>query len=272
MRYAIVILAACGGGGGDGDGGGDDGGGGPDAARPTKSGFVFLQSYDAMNQPGMPTRGGAASAGFFDSAGACTSMQQIGACKLAMCSTSPPTNAASAGTVTIAGAAMPITLAPRGDDTYAQLTVMTSLFSGGESITFSAAGAEVPAFSQALTMPSKATITSPAEPPQDSPFLIVDRTRDFTVAWAGGGSGELQVSLFGTTGGPTLTCRFPASAGTATVPSAALMMLPAGMGGFAMAAIAETDVVAGDYGVTLSGYFNAVWPDNSIVSGPTTFQ
>ena len=50
------------------------------------------------------------------------------------------------------------------------------------------------------------------------------------------------------------------------------MMLPAGMGSFAMATIADGDKVAGDYAVDISAYFNAVWADNSIVSGPATLQ
>jgi hypothetical protein len=150
-------------------------------------------------------------------------------------------------------------------------TFMTAspLFAGGESVMFTAAGAGVPAFSKALAMPAKATITAPAKPSQ---YLTVNRGASYTVSWTGGGSGQIQVAFNSQLADQRLFCRFDASAGSGTIPSAALATLQAGAGGFAMAAITRTDVTAGDWGVELSGYFNAVWPDNSIVSGPTMFQ
>jgi hypothetical protein len=93
------------------------------------------------------------------------------------------------------------------------------------------------------------------------------------VTWTGGTTGKQFVSLDGGTGRNTrLFCRFDASAGTGTIPPDALMMLPAGQGGFAMATITETSVDAGDWRVDLEAYYNAVWPDDAIVSGPTMVQ
>ena len=270
MRYAILLVAACG---GNGDGG--DGIFGSDAAMPTKRGFLFVQSYDAMNVPNMPTRGGNASAGFWMVGSSyCTNSAPVGPCEVMMCpaGTAPPPDA-SAGTITITGGVMPITLTPNADKSYTAITSQTAaLFTGGASVMFSAAGADVPAFSTSLTMPAKATITSPVEPPSSSPYLIVNRAQDFTVRWSGGG-GTFQIGLYSpTTTWPALMCKFPASAGSGTIPSSALMMLAAGMGSFSMSTIADADKTAGDYAVDVSAYFNAVWADNSIVSGPTTFQ
>ena len=263
------MVAACG---GDDDGGGG-GGGGTDSALPLHRGYVSIQSYDAMNVPNMPTVGGYASAGFFKSDGYCTTLETIGPCEVASCTTTTPTGATSAGTITMTGGLQPVTLAPSADKTYAQLMTMTKLFDGGETITFAATGADVPAFTTTLTMPGKATITAPAEPPANSPYLLVPRSQDFAVSWSGGGgSGLLQVALDSSSADERLFCRFSVSARAGTIPAAALAKLPAGMGGFAMASIAEGEHLSGGWVVDVSGYFNAVWPDSSIVSGPATFQ
>lgn len=270
MRYALIFLVACGGNGGGG-GGGDDAPG-PDAANPpAHSGFVSIQSYDAMNIPNTPTRGGSTSAGFFTAGSACTTMQTIGPCKVQQCATTQPQGAQSAGTITITGATKPLSLVPGTDKLYAQQTSMTSLFNGGDMITFAAAGADVPAFSVTVTTPTKATITAPAKPAAGS-LLAINRGQDFSVSWTGGGSGRIQIFLSGGAGSPSLFCKFDASAGTGKVPTAALATMTGTMGSFAMASIAETEKTAGDWGVVASAYFNAVWPDAAIVSGGTMLQ
>jgi hypothetical protein len=268
VRIALIFLVACGGNGG---GGGDDDPA-PDAATPpAHSGFVSIQSYDAMNIPGMPTRGGYTSAGFFSAGAACTTMQTIGPCEVRQCTTTQPQGAQSAGTITITGALKPLSLVPGADKLYVQQMSMTSLFNGGEMISFAAAGADIPAFTVAVTTPTKATITAPAKPAAAS-LLAINRAQDFTVSWTGGGSGRLQVFLSGAGGSPSLFCRFAASAGTGKVPAAALATMTGAMGSFAMASINETEKTAGDWGIEASAYFNAVWPDAAIVSGGTTIQ
>lgn len=265
MRAALVaLLAACGGG----NGGNSDASGGGDASKPAHSGYVQAQSIDAMNVPGTPIQSGTASAGFFTSGAACTMQQQLGPCVLQTCTTGL-TGAASAGLITISGGAETMTLAPAMDKTYAQQTASERLFMGGETLTYSAQGADIPAFTKTLTAPARATITSPAKP---STSLAVSRTQDLTVTWTGGAGGKVQVALIGATIASTLLCRFEASAGTGTIPAAALAMLPAGNGGFAMASIADTEQDTGDWAIDVSAYFNAVWPDDSIVSGGTTYQ
>jgi hypothetical protein len=262
MRYVLLLLAAC---------SGDDGGGTPDAPKATKSGYVQIQSYDAMNVPNMPTRGGTTSAGFFVSGAFCTNTMHIGPCDLASCVSTPPPSV-SAGTIMITGAAQAITMLPKANQTYDTFMTADPLFSGGESITFAAAGADVPAFTKSIVAPAKATITSPAKPSSTSPLLVINRSQDFTVSWTGGGSGLVQVALNSAQADQRLFCRFEASAGTGKVPTAALSMLQAENGGFAMASIAQTVHEAGDYAVDVSAYFNAVWPDNAIVSGAAMFQ
>ncbi len=267
MRIALIFLVACGGNGG---GGGDDGPG-PDAAPPAHAGLVSIQSYDAMNVPGTPTRGGSTSAAFFTAGSTCTTMQTIGPCKVQQCVSTQPQGAQSAGTITITGATKPLSLVPGTDKVYVQQTSMTSLFNGGEMITFAAAGADVPAFSVTLTTPTKATITAPAKPAAGS-FLAINRAQDFSVSWTGGGSGRVQVFLSGAGGSPSLFCKFDASAGSGKVPAAALATMTGAMGSFAMASVAETEKSVGDWGIGASAYFNAVWPDAAIVSGGSMIQ
>jgi hypothetical protein len=269
MRYALLLVAACGGGSGSGDGGDDTGG--ADAPRPTHAGFLGIQSYDAMNTPGTPTRGGTATAGFWAAGGFCTTMQTIGACDVARCLTSAPAQV-SGGGVTISGAAQPIMLTPGAMDQYAPFMITSPLFAGGEMITFTTAGAVVPSFTKTIKTPTKATITQPARPSMTSPYLVVNRTQDFTVSWSGGGSGKVQVALNSQQADQRVFCRFDASAGSGKVPSAVLSTLAPGQGGYAMAAITLEEAIAGDWAIEVSAYFNAVWPDNSIVSGPTMFQ
>jgi hypothetical protein len=275
LVLALVLVVACGGddsgGGGGGGGGGDGGGGGgADGPKPTHAGFVAIQSYDAMNTPSTPTRGGTASAGFPASGDYCTTVQTIGACEVKTCTT--PSETVSAGAITITGAAEAITLTPAADHTYATFMTAMPLFAGGESITFSAAGAEVPAFTASITTPAKATITSPAKPTPNAPYLNINRTLDMTVRWTGDGTGQVQVALNSSNAEHRLFCRFDASAGEGTLPTAALMTLDAGLGGFAMGSIADAEHDAGDWAIDVSAYFNAVWPDNAIVSGATMFQ
>jgi hypothetical protein len=262
MRYAIVFLVACSG------GGGDDGDGTPDAPKATHSGYVSVQSYDAMNTPNTPTRGGTASAGFFQTGAFCVNVQHIGPCDLAMCTTTPPPGV-SAGIINVTGTTQPIMMMPTASKTYDTFMVANPLFSGGENITFAAAGADVPAFTKSITAPTKATITAPAKPSATSPYLTISRSQDFSLSWTGGGTGLVQLALNSNSAEQRLFCRFEASAGSGKVPSAALAMLPAGNGGFAMASIAQNVFETGDWAIEASAYFNAVWPDNAIVSGPT---
>ena len=262
---ALVWLIGCGGssgGGGDGGGGGGDGLMPDTGVTPTRFGSVFVQSYLAQ------TQGGSAIATFQTESGPCT-RQMTGACEIDDCTSTTPT-LVSAGTVAISGTQPAISMPIQPDKTYHQVTSTTPFFAGGESLMFSAAGADVPAFSKTLTAPGKATITAPAKP---GTVLGVNRGQDFVVTWTGGGAGEVQVALLpGGSNTVSVYCRFPAAAGTGTIPSATLAHLAGGSGAFAMASVAATTQAAGEWNVHLEAYYNANWPDNTIVSGPTQVQ
>lgn len=271
----LILLAACGGGGnkgGDGDasvGGDGDGSATPDASSPTYFGSVFIQSYTAKNAQGAAIQGGSASATFLMSSGACA-RAFMGPCEVDTCSGAAQTNV-SAGTIQIFGATKAISLAPAADHTYAMQNSTTALFGAGDTLTFVAAGADVPAFTRSVTAPNKITITAPVQP--GGPTLTVNRSSDLAVAWTGGGSGQVLVALLsGADTGTSAYCRFPSSSGQGSVPTQVLQRLQGGMGGYAMAAIDDGETDAGMWAVLLETYANAVWPDGTIVSGATMVQ
>ena len=98
----------------------------------THSGYVSIQSYDAMNTPSTPTRGGTSGAGFFSTGAFCMNLQTIGPCDVATCVTTPPPSV-SAGTIMISGAAQAITLTPTATSTYNTFMTANPLFNGGET-------------------------------------------------------------------------------------------------------------------------------------------
>jgi hypothetical protein len=230
-----------------------------------RDGAITVQSYSAEQPPGTVVDGGGASASFAHDPTRCSRETQ-GECTVLSC----PTGAgalASAGTLAVDGAAQPVSLAPNDDNSYTRVMSDTPLYVGGETLAFSASGGDVPAFSDTVTAPGKAQITSPAKPAQ---YLDVDTMTGLRITWTGGGTGSLQLALFaGTTTTLSVSCRFPIAAGSGMVPAVTLGSLPVGQGGYTMAAVAETEVDAGDWAITLDAYYNAVWPDRSIVSGPT---
>lgn len=139
-----------------------------------------------------------------------------------------------AGAVTVVGD-VSLTATPAADGTYPAVTGNGLLWSAGAAVTVSAEGADVPAFSSALAGPAQATVVAPsfmAVP------LMIDRATDFTVGWADGATGTVEVVLSNQeptamgTRSVSAECGFDASAGTSgVVPSAVLEQIPTGPGG-----------------------------------------
>jgi hypothetical protein len=160
----------------------------------------------------------------------------IGPCAISVYTTEPVDGTSvyrSAGVVTISGLDMPVSLAPTGSGVtlYSDSSSFTnSLFSGGESLTFSATGAAVPAFTATLVAPSLIDLQSPAVPANGVPFVL-DRSADLIFAWSGGGFGTVDVTFSDSTNA-AVDCNFPSSAGTGTIPEAALAALAPNAAGF----------------------------------------
>jgi hypothetical protein len=279
MRKLVwcLVLAACGGNDDSGGGGGGDGGGGSDGSGsgqvPANSGFVAITSIDAVSGT-TPIQNGSVSASFAMAQTTYTCAQNIvGPCTVYVCpTTTPPAPTyASAGTVSVTGLAQPVSLTPQANKMYTAFTSQATLFSGGETITITGAGADVPAFSIGITGPGRATITQPAKP---SGTFTINRAQDFTVRWSGGGAGKVFVYVSGPSGsGASLNCGFDASAGMGSVPAAALGMLPAGSGAFSSASLAVKSIDTGGWRIYGQAFFDSVWAaDTSIAASSATLQ
>lgn len=213
-------------------------GGQPDAATtlpeapPTGNrGAVFLTS-----DPTSPQAFHSAGAYFVARATADQSVTRktVGPCTVEIFGdgASPKETERSAGTLTFTGLAKAVTLPPAVDKTYDGVNGSGPLWTGGETITVTAAGADVPSFTTTLTAPSKLTLTAPAL--QAGTPLKVTRSAGLDAAWTGASSGDVVLYVDAASGSSAFstTCAFPASAGKGTIPAAALADFPAGAGTF----------------------------------------
>jgi len=177
-----------------------------------------------------------------------------------------------AGVLSVSGGAMPIMQTPQSGGGYAPFHGTSPLWSGGESITVSAAGGEVPAFAATTTAPGTATLTMPAAHP-----TTIARTSDLSLSWNGSGIGLVEVLLSAAAAGmPAVEvhCRYPLSAGHGVVPAAILANLPAGaMGAMVMTTLTPQTVSAGgSWSVDLALETVAVDQSGAPVSSAVTFN
>ncbi|HWZ90922.1 MAG TPA: hypothetical protein VNW92_18805 [Polyangiaceae bacterium] len=184
------------------------------------------------------------SAGFNDGPGSTfpkgCERQVVGKCGVVLCDFTnggdqlpAPGAAVSAGTITIGGTAPTFSVAyDAGTQLYGTTPAVPKdrlLFAGGETITFAAAGADVPAFSASLVAPAPLTVTSPALP---SGGFSLDTSKDLVFEWTGTSTGLLTfnvrtVTVNGATAVAStfVSCQFETSALTGTIPTALLQKL-----------------------------------------------
>jgi hypothetical protein len=138
----------------------------------------------------------------------------------------------SAGKLTFTGGSKSVLLTPAADKTYAGTGGKGALFTGGETLSLTAEGADVPPFTMTVTTPGKLTLTAP-DVPAAGP-LKVTRAKGLAATWSGTSRGEVVLYLDAASGGDAhaVTCTFPASAGRGTIPADAFGAFPAGAGTF----------------------------------------
>jgi hypothetical protein len=199
------------------------------------------------------------------------SREVSGACTVVLCDLTnggnqvpPPGAVRSAGTITIGGTTPAFSLTY--DAVTAQYAVVPVvfvdhlLFAGGETIAFSAAGADVPAFNATLVAPSQLTITSPALP---AGVFSIDTSKELVFVWTGDSVGKVTFNIVTTTSSAAtavassfVSCRFDASALTGTVPVAMLQKLTktdaATTARLGTDHSNTTEVLAGDYSIHLA--------------------
>jgi hypothetical protein len=208
----------------------------------------------------------------------CLGLASADGCSVHTCDTSGAIQSADAGEITASASGASVTSSQSDDESnYVSVAQPVLLFSVGAAVSISAAGDEIPAFSSTIEVPAQITMTSPATPPPGDPStprtLVVDRSQPLTLAWTGGGSGVAVVFLLGGDGTTSLSCRFSASAGTATIDANTLGQLPVGNVGqvFVMTWNYE-DVVAGDWAIQVANVSNAVWADGGAVGHAATIE
>ncbi|MBL8949549.1 MAG: hypothetical protein JNK82_02145 [Myxococcaceae bacterium] len=234
---ALLVLSACSGRAGEGTGtGGGAAAGGSAAGTGGSSGggsSAELVGNVAVSNTCLESGAcvGGALAQFFagDAVEAGCERTTMGSCDVTRCGLSTagvPWRFESAGTVTIAGtAAGALTL--NFDGGYYQ-SVQSRLWDAGETLTFSAQGATVPAFSgRTVTAPGAPAVTSLSC--DGGSCGTVSRAADFPIVWSAQAA-ELVVILTAVRTGGTqpdvvAACQFSTS--PAQVPAAVMGLIPA---------------------------------------------
>ena len=241
-------------------GAGDGGAGGSGGAGEERSGVIFAYNLNV----GQIVQSGAGAEFRLGAPGseiACTVSSEAG-CEITVCDASKPGNGGgpveqmSAGTISIAGGLRPITLDyDYGEDRYEDsgATAPEPAFNGGEMLTLSAAGDEVPMFDTTFAAPSHVTVTEPDFNAMGS--FDVSLSNDLAIAWTGGTVEDVTALLDAEEGllRVMALCTWPASAGGGNIPTAVLGNFSAGMSGvLSINGTMTTTVQSGDWPITIT--------------------
>jgi hypothetical protein len=141
----------------------------------------------------------------------------------------------SAGMVTVGNGigADEVLAAPGADGVYDRTDISGPRWNGGDTITFTALGATIPAFTLSIGMPSPLQATDPARP-ADGVTPELDRSAPFRISWPPTDEKVLVIVHQGPSSGATwdyleLQCLFDGPAGAGTVPVEALQTLKTGL-------------------------------------------
>lgn len=250
-----------------------DSGPSPEGSTPTtkKTGAVTLTYYDTATAHSL-----FGAAGFSDQAPSakaptCTTTTE-GACVVQDCvipagvDAGPAPVAVTAGPIAITGGSIPAgyKLTANGAGVYSPSAIpMNPAWFGGEDITFTASGGDVPAFTTKLKSPAALTLTSALPATWDS-------TMKEDVTWSGAGVNSVKVALTksSTTNPVFVVCTFAASALTGHIPAAALPKLK-GSVGYSLSHVDDVPVTAGGYAVeiTIRTYLRATASANGLATG-----
>ncbi|MBK6516212.1 MAG: hypothetical protein IPM79_02790 [Polyangiaceae bacterium] len=180
-----------------------------------------------------------------------------------------------AGEVTIEGGVTDLNLPVDGNNIYNFSDQLQLYFEPGDVITLAATGDEVPAFSSTLTAPDGITLTS-----DFGSLGTIDRASDFVTTWEAGpteGGVSIGFGVYENVAGGvqthSLTCGFDIDGGTATIPPAALQLLPVGNGNIAITSISqELLTVGGTWSVSTRLEEFATYGGGQSAGKPVAFQ
>jgi hypothetical protein len=199
-----------------------------------------------------------------------------GPCERVACPASDPDAAVpqvfQAGSIALTGGKEMVTLTPSADNTYKTVLGGTYLWDGDETLTVQAQGGDVPTFAASVTAPSAVTITAPTFPAHSASYSI-DRNHPPVFQWTGGAGAKVSIAMAtaGTDMSHWVSCRFDATLGTGQIPAAALADLSVGQGKLSISSVAQKEVDAGDFVVTINAVYPAVNPQKDSATRTVDF-
>ncbi len=209
------------------------------------------------------------SLAFFEEPSTCTEKTE-GGCTIKHCPPSP--NALvyrRAGQVTIAGGLRSYQLAPTQSGAYGAVDQSGFPFQGGETVTLTAAGDLVPAFTIDAIAPFQVTVDQPAI---SNGALNVSASKALAVAWTGSPGGEVLAVLtrYSSVGEVTNGyCRFSGEAGTGALPQALIQTIAQAPGeniSFGIISRNQTTKTVGAYQVQLNLTFAPTNASSAVVT------
>lgn len=279
------VSGSGGTGGGSGGGAGGDGGSGGNSNFYQGGYISLMQSVVTVSGTEYASYSFAAgfSRGEIDGSGSACDIHEDGPCRVTDCTTQPsdagtPTyETVGAGTIQVLGANQPLSLTPDSGGSYTAITGQERLWSGGETLTVSASGGEVPAFQETLFAATPVTLSSPSLPAPGTPMTL-STSGPLHVAWSGGMGGTVTAMLTRSITGATtrsvmLMCTFPATDGAGTVPASAMAAIPAGPDGTFQVLGGDTKTIEpSGWTITLQEYVPAVTQAGNVASVMATYQ
>ena len=210
--------------------------------------------------------------------GPCTTRTD-GPCEVTVCTSRVSTVTRPAGTLSLSGGTMAVSLTPNGDNTYTTAVGATQLFAEGTALMFDGSGADggVPAFSGMVTTPGQAMLSVPAI--VDATPLAISRMAAFAVTWvpsvpATAGTVNVRFSAVAVGGASaSARCRFPLADAAGSIPATVFTDFPAGSSGsYSFYVEAERELtLAGGWKVTAIARSPLSTAGGVVTSGAATF-
>jgi hypothetical protein len=131
----------------------------------------------------------------------------------------------------------------------------------GSTVTVTAPGADVPAFTQQFPAPANLSI------PSSSSLALATATRgnDIAITWQGGGSCQATFDFYVRQGLTTYSasCSFPSTDGSGTIPAAGLEPIPAGLKAtYTFSCTVINELVVGDWEIKVRALADARTSDD----------
>lgn len=157
----------------------------------------------------------------------------------------------SAGVITLTGGNGTSTITPMSGQYVLGATPAAGqpYFNPGQTLSFSAAGDVVPAFTATIVAPSVTTLTAPLDKSGSGAPLPTSRSTDLVVSFTGG-SGKVRAGINGkdaSGGSLNVVCTFATSTLNGVIPASALGRFAPGEATFGADTVEEAPTVAGNF-------------------------